>query len=84
MGLNYKLYGLSKINDDKFLTWLDTAAIILASLSNFYWGRLVDNCEFKDIFFKLFAWLFAISFLVPISINVNKEFFILGKHATLM
>lgn len=47
LGLNYKSYGLSKINNDQLLTWVDTCGIVVASLSNFIWGRLIDIYDFK-------------------------------------
>lgn len=75
LGLNFKVYGLSKINDDQYLTWVDTFAIIIASLSNIIWGKLIDSTTFKSLLLKLFIGLCIAGFLVPLSINIDRGFF---------
>ncbi|KAM3137441.1 hypothetical protein pb186bvf_010414 [Paramecium bursaria] len=76
LGLNYKSYGLSKINNDQLLTWVDTCGIVVASLSNFLWGRLIDIYDFKQIFVKVFIAMGILAMLFPICI-INQISFVI-------
>ncbi|EGR28666.1 major facilitator superfamily protein, putative [Ichthyophthirius multifiliis] len=80
LSLNFKIYGLTKINNDLFLTYLATIASVLGSLSTIFWGFIVDKFTFVYIYpnmilclifsiclFPLlssFKFLFALDFII--------------------
>jgi hypothetical protein len=39
----YKEYGMTKINDDQFLTILGSCASVVNGLSRLFWGTLIDR-----------------------------------------
>lgn len=49
MSLNFKVYGLLKINDDHFLMITLVVSSILAALSKFLWGYIIDKLSFKKV-----------------------------------
>ena len=50
LGLNYKSYFLSKINEDFFITFVDLVALLASSFANILWGLLIDRMNFKILF----------------------------------
>lgn len=53
--LNYKIYGITKINDDSFLTYIQDLTILVATLSNLVWGPLADRASFKELYCSTIA-----------------------------
>lgn len=66
----YKAFGLSFINDDKFLATVGSVSSIFNSVGRFFWGYLVDKFSFKTCFLFLST---AIIALVS-TIYLNKFF----------
>ncbi|CAD8053598.1 unnamed protein product [Paramecium sonneborni] len=50
LGLNYKSYFLSKINEDFYVTFVDLVALMASSFANILWGFLIDKINFKILF----------------------------------
>ena len=44
---NYKKYGLSKVNNDYFITFVGSIALLGSSLTNLIWGYCLDYNNFK-------------------------------------
>ncbi len=42
----YKKYGMTQINDDRFLTVLGSVASIVNGLSRLFWGTMIDKVLF--------------------------------------
>ncbi len=57
IGINFKKYGLTKINDDYYLTLVSTFSQLISSITNLAWGYLLDYVSFKwmSIFFCFFT-----------------------------
>ncbi|EGR30235.1 major facilitator superfamily protein, putative [Ichthyophthirius multifiliis] len=66
ISLNYKTYGLTKINDDHFLTYLISITTIVSSLSNILWGYLVDRYQFRSVYIFLICIILISGFIFPI------------------
>ena len=47
VSLNFKVYGNLKINDDHFLMSILVISSIIAAISKFIWGYLVDKYPYK-------------------------------------
>ena len=48
--LNFKMYFLTKINDDSYLTFVASFNLLISSLSNAIWGPIADKYPFKYIY----------------------------------
>ena len=42
LNLNFKIYGLTKINNDKFLTEIAGINVLCGAISSIFWGILID------------------------------------------
>ena len=49
LSVNFKVYGIQKINDDHFLLLVILISAILGALSKFVWGVLIDKYNFKYV-----------------------------------
>lgn len=56
----YKAFGLSFINDDKFLATVGSVSSIFNSVGRFFWGYLVDKFSFKICFLFLSTAIIAL------------------------
>ncbi|CAK64375.1 unnamed protein product (macronuclear) [Paramecium tetraurelia] len=77
LGLNYKTYVLQKINNDQLITWVDTLGIILGSIANFVFGKMADSITFTVLLHKLLIMMSIIAVMIPISLNISKDLFII-------
>lgn len=47
LSLNFKNYGITKINDDHFITLVGIMYLSSTSISSILWGLFADNIPFK-------------------------------------
>ena len=47
IAVNYKKYGLSKVNEDYYLTFIGTLAALISSGTNVIIGFILDRISFK-------------------------------------
>ncbi|KAL4512575.1 hypothetical protein ABPG72_020412 [Tetrahymena utriculariae] len=76
ISINFKTYGLTKINDDHFLTYIITFSTLISSISNIGWGYLVDKYNFKTVYLRLILVILAAGFLFPIFSDSKLGFYI--------
>ncbi|KAL4483010.1 hypothetical protein ABPG74_019036 [Tetrahymena malaccensis] len=76
ISINFKTYGLTKINDDHFLTYIITFSTLISSISNIGWGYLVDKYNFKTVYLRLIIVILAAGFLFPIFSDSKLGFYI--------
>ncbi|EAS05631.2 MFS transporter (macronuclear) [Tetrahymena thermophila SB210] len=76
ISINFKTYGLTKINDDHFLTYIITFSTLISSISNIGWGYLVDKYNFKLVYLRLILVILAAGFLFPIFSDSKIGFYI--------
>lgn len=50
ININFKTFLIKEINDDHFLTFIGSLAILLASVSNIGWGILGDKYPFTSLY----------------------------------
>lgn len=64
VSINYKKYGLSKVNNDYFITFVGSIALLGSSLTNLIWGYCLDFNNFKlmSIIMSLFSGITTIIF----------------------
>ena len=64
VSINYKKYGLSKVNNDYFITFVCSIALLGSSLTNLIWGYCLDFNNFKlmSIIMSLFSGITTIIF----------------------
>ena len=47
ISLNFKNYGITKNNEDHFITLIGILCLISGSISSLLWGLISDNMKFK-------------------------------------
>ena len=62
MANNYKIYGLTKIDDDQFLTIVGSLGSVSNGCSRAFWGIMMDRFGFRKLFFIITAIQVSISF----------------------
>ena len=50
LGIVFKNYGLTKINDDYFISLIGALYLVFYSVSSLFWGFLADIVNFKKSF----------------------------------
>lgn len=76
VNLNLKTYGLTKINDDHFLTIMVTVCTLISSISNLVWGFVIDSYNFRQVYLTLIICILTAGFLFPF-FATNKFGFVL-------
>jgi MFS family permease len=55
ISINFKNYGITKIPDDEFITWVGSASTFINGVTRPLWGYLFDKYGFKKIFGSMLA-----------------------------
>ncbi|CAD8044553.1 unnamed protein product [Paramecium primaurelia] len=76
LGLNYKSYFLTKINEDFFITFVDLVALLASSFANILWGFLIDRINFKILFVIIYFVSGIGAIALPFSATDKISFFI--------
>ena len=50
IALNFKNYGITRINDDYFITIVGACYLIFSSISSLFWGFITNFVNFKKSF----------------------------------
>jgi len=53
MANNYKVYGLTRISDDVFVTTVGSVGSVFNGCSRLFWAALYDRFGFKKVYFVL-------------------------------
>lgn len=53
------------------ITWVDTFGIILGSIANFIFGKMVDKLAFSILLYKLLSIMCIIAIMIPVSLNLS-------------
>ena len=64
LSLNFKTYGLQKVNDDHFVTFLSFLNGLASAMGRLFWGCFLDRNRFKNIYvvLELLLAIFTFSF----------------------
>ncbi|KAM3135724.1 hypothetical protein pb186bvf_012121 [Paramecium bursaria] len=77
LSINYKVYALSKVNDDYYVTLIDLIAQINSALSNLFWGYLSHKIDYRKLLIFVFIMSGLTGMLLPIFGNNKVAFAVL-------
>jgi len=76
IALNFKVYGLTKVNNDHLLTYMNVISTIISSFGSIFWGILLDKIKYKSLL-KIVVFLAGFfGATLPIAANYIVTFFI--------
>lgn len=80
LAINYKKYGLSKVNDDYYLTFVVIIAMLVSSLTNMIWGCILDGFSYKWMSIISILLSGVMSLIFPIVASQGKMGFGVGMY----
>lgn len=74
--MNLKVYALKKINDDYFITTVNSANVIAQALGSFAWGYLAENFNYKWLHMAQNGAFFVLGVTLPPVMGYKSLFMI--------